>query len=272
MNNLCLLNYMNDVFLYASLDDPFIQSLPATQSIFELETKKISHSHINFLMKIIELFQNKNDIIFIDVGAYIGAISLLLSNHLNKQNILCQFYLFEPNPKNLECIELSIIANNIQNVTVSNKGISSNIGKTSFYTTHNSYVTGRIGHGDQEYEIEISTLDQEFSFVNKNLIIKIDTEGHEPKVLRGAIDLLNHNNCILILEIHPFCLNINVTEQEDFFEFISNRFNMIATENIGYPKHTQIINSREQLVEHCTRGGITDLVCIPKNLNYDYLR
>lgn len=269
MSNFCLLNHNNNTFLYANSLDSFVQSLPASRDIWGLPSKKISHSHIALFEKIL----SGSEFIFIDVGAYLGTISLLLSSHFQRNNIFCPFYLFEPNIKNLLCLEKSILANNLNHVHLSPKAISDYIGESSFSIKDNSYVTGRLTHKKNDNKVSVTTLDNEIAFIiNKNIIIKVDTEGNEPNVIRGMTSLLKNNNCILVLEIHPFCLNIPINQEEDLFQFISKRFDMIAIKNIGYPSVMRIIKSREELEKQCTREGVTDLLCLPKQRNYDHIR
>ena len=268
MSDLCILNHINETFIFANTNDNFIKTLPDSADIFGFPSKEISHSHLLFFEKLIQLFNN--EIIFIDVGAYLGTISLLLAKHMQKNNINCPFYLFEPNDKNLNCIKKSIDFNNINNILLSPKAVSNFVGKSGFSIRDENHVAGRLSNKKNDQMVETTTLDNEIKTNSKrNIIVKIDTEGNEPNVLKGMIELIDNNNCVLILELHPFCLNNKITSQEDMGQFLKNRFDLFTVENIGYPKNIQRCENPD-LAEYCTRGGVTDLICLPRGITVNY--
>ena len=51
------------------------------------------------------------------------------------------------------------------------------------------------------YEAEFKVGDEILKFSKDNLVIKIDTEGHELNVLKGIQNLLKSNKCIIQIEI-----------------------------------------------------------------------
>ena len=59
-------------------------------------------------------------------------------------------------------------------------------------------------------EIDISTLDLEVN-TNKKMVLKIDVEGFEMKVLKGSSQLLNSDKLLaIIIEINGFNRNYDV--------------------------------------------------------------
>mgnify|MGYP003328288629 CR=1 FL=1 len=55
------------------------------------------------------------------------------------------------------------------------------------------------------------------NFKNENLSIKIDVEGHELYTLRGLVNNLKNNNCMILLEIS----NGNFDKVNNFFKSIN---------------------------------------------------
>jgi len=53
------------------------------------------------------------------------------------------------------------------------------------------------------------TLDSEFNYGDSRLCFKIDVEGHELSVIRGAENLLRNNSCIIQCEIYKDQESIN---------------------------------------------------------------
>jgi len=145
------------------------------------------------------LFENivkEGDVIY-DIGAHVGYFTLLFSVLVgNKGKVVA----FEPNKKNLEILKRHLKINRCKNVIVVDKAVSDKTGITFFDTGDGSW-TGKISLTG-EYEVEVVKLDD---FISKNLIpsvIKIDVEGEELNVLRGAKNLLEKYKPTIFLSTH----------------------------------------------------------------------
>ncbi|HEU4557632.1 MAG TPA: FkbM family methyltransferase [Longimicrobium sp.] len=58
--------------------------------------------------------------------------------------------------------------------------------------------------GTQGFEVEVTTLDAECARMGEDPdVVKVDVEGHELEVLRGARELLARRKPVLFLELHP---------------------------------------------------------------------
>lgn len=129
-------------------------------------------------------------IIFIDVGANIGIYSILVASI--KTDNLIRVYCFEPDIRNLNKLETNIKLNNLKNITVSNKAISSSNGFVNLYLEANSgtnYVTAESNSHTRL--VPSTTLSEVFDIVdnisNATLILKIDVEGLEGSILNSAM-------------------------------------------------------------------------------------
>jgi FkbM family methyltransferase len=270
----CVLKHDN-MHLFANADDNFIKTLPIGNrnlSVYDqdFEVKNIQHCHLNFLSNIIaDLYDN--DCTIIDVGAYVGTVSLLLDLHMLKNDIKLDYHLFEANEKHVQCLTKSIAFNNLQDsVHLYPYAVSSSCGVAKFSCVENKDISGRIDYrGD--IEIPTVTIDSKINSIDKNYIIKIDTEGHEPHVISGAMNLLNTNNCILILEIHPYVLDTKVNDNETMFEYLISNYTMFNIQNIGWPSDFTKIHNKEELIQVCKRDGfsLTDIICFNKSVSID---
>tara|TARA_B100001057_G_scaffold304132_1_gene304304 strand:- start:475 stop:1176 length:702 start_codon:yes stop_codon:yes gene_type:complete len=152
----------------------------------------------------------ENDLIIFDVGCYIGNFSKNLKKKIKKNS---KFYLFDANP-NLE----------VKDFTYEKLAISDKKGFEDFYinnflphsgsSLNNIHVKDKLwnltrkiisGSLNQSYttvKVQTQTLDEYCLIQNiKQIdILKIDTEGSEIKVLKGAEKILK-NVQILVLEI-----------------------------------------------------------------------
>jgi len=131
---------------------------------------------------------------FIDVGANIGAYSILAASQIG-----CKTIAFEPSEKNYSILQENIHLNNLQefieihNFALGEKNETKTIGTKGALT----YITNNQNLDLQK--IEIQRLDD---FAEYAQIIKIDVEGFEEFVLKGAEQALNHPDThAVILEL-----------------------------------------------------------------------
>ena len=146
-----------------------------------------------------ELFNPLSNIIekykvdyFFDIGSCWGIYSLRLAKKFNKLNIIA----YDPIKKNIERLKNSIIKNKISNihtlkVAIGDKKGFVTLGATEIYSPNyeinekNAVITEKC---------EINTLDNfHIDIKDKFIVLKIDTEGYEFNVLKGAEKLLLNN-------------------------------------------------------------------------------
>ena len=141
-----------------------------------------------------------------DVGANIGALSVAMSRMAGKHG---QVHAFEPNPKTLEKLRQNLRINQTRNVHVVPKAAWRQTGKNlSFYCDPSgrgaaSSLKQWQGHVGQ-VDVKTETLDE---YANECKVVpdvvKIDVEGSEFEVLRGARNLLTRRKPVLVLEYFP---------------------------------------------------------------------
>jgi len=145
----------------------------------------------------------------IDCGAHIGIHSVCLSKYYQ------QVYAFEPNP--ISCLRLTknLALNDIKNVQVYPIGLSDNEGLTSI-AWHLDVNTGDCGLNDNPQGItQYSDIDPTKSTIcgfpvylktidDLNLhnikMMKVDVEGYEYRVIKGAIRTIFREKPIIVIE------------------------------------------------------------------------
>ena len=137
--------------------------------------------------------------LFIDVGANVGAYTILASSVVKARSIS-----FEPLPETVERLRDQIHINRIEHlVNIKNMGLSSNKGELCF-TNNQDTVNKVVVSGDAENttRIAVTTLDEEIAG-NESFFLKIDVEGFEFNVIQGAKKLLASPNLLaLIIELN----------------------------------------------------------------------
>jgi FkbM family methyltransferase len=154
--------------------------------------------------------------IFFDIGANIGYYSLLASKLIAENG---KVFSFEPDPDILKILQ----KNKRDNITIVDKVISDVEGRVDFYSRKNigekAISTINLENFQStslskiEYikiKSESTTLDS-FCFLNNIFpdFIKIDVEGAEEKVIKGAKKILEQKNPTIIMEVwlKPFTEN-----------------------------------------------------------------
>lgn len=169
-----------------------------------------------------------DDGVVLDVGANIGGYcSEIRGLHKN-----CTIYAFEPHPKTYD--QLARNTKNL-NITTLNLGVGASEGALILYdyasndgSQHASLYKGVIEqiHKSQaiEHQVKVITIDGFIAgkSIKKVILLKIDTEGHEYEVLKGA-ELSIKSGVIEI--IHLEFNEMNVVSRvffKDIWDFLPN--------------------------------------------------
>jgi FkbM family methyltransferase len=138
------------------------------------------------------------DDLAIDIGANVGVYTLLFSRAVGTGG---RVIAIEPNPDNLVFIRHHLMLNAIDNVTVIAAAVADRVGTVSFDCSDNS-STGRIDtHG--ALAVPCVTVDDVIDqFRGRASVIKIDVEGGELNVLKGAAATLTNHRPVVLLATH----------------------------------------------------------------------
>jgi len=137
--------------------------------------------------------------IMIDVGGYIGYFSLRYRHRFD------HIYVFEPFPANADALARNIALNQAeQSVTLVRAGVAATAGIRSFYLQEND--THSLVQGSKSHRIEINVVTLDGFVASQNIdpdqirLIKIDVEGAELDVLKGAASVLKKGRPQIVTE------------------------------------------------------------------------
>ncbi|WP_406439478.1 FkbM family methyltransferase [Streptomyces sp. NBC_00631] len=137
-----------------------------------------------------------------DVGAHVGYFSMIAA-HTNPK---AKVHSFEPVDQIHARLSVNVRSNGVQNVKLYQAGVSSEPGwaDISVRFSGNLLSTGSTLEGGaapdaQQKRIQLLTLDEVFAETRLDLV-KIDVEGHEMSVLRGARQVLKRDRPTLVME------------------------------------------------------------------------
>jgi FkbM family methyltransferase len=130
--------------------------------------------------------------VFIDAGANIGLMSMVAATCVGQGGSV---HAFEPFPLIYDRMLHNIHLNQFTNIKTYQMALAAAAGEAYLYPdhSHNPGASSLIdrSHGTTPIAIRTGTLDTYFSGAEKIALIKIDVEGYEGEVLKGATRLLS---------------------------------------------------------------------------------
>ncbi|HYA05407.1 MAG TPA: FkbM family methyltransferase, partial [Xanthobacteraceae bacterium] len=128
---------------------------------------------------------------FIDIGANFGLYTCIIG----RQRLAERLIAFEPNRAVVERLRQHVALNGLAGVEIHETAAGATPHRAALslgapgYDALSSVVAAQPGG----YQIEVVTLDDTLDFAGQALVIKIDVEGYELEVLRGAKKLFARN-------------------------------------------------------------------------------
>lgn len=186
----------------------------------------------NYEDDIIKLIKKKINIdqVFIDVGANIGYLSLVIAKFIKNNNGNRKVISFEPHPKNFNFLLDNIKLNNLENYiepfnyALSDEETESKLMLDRDYQNGSlvgnaSFLKKKFNSNSSEYIlIKKKILDKFLKLDQKISFIKIDIEGHEDNFFRGSSKIIERDKPKIVFEIVPSYLkNKNIEDLDQAF-------------------------------------------------------
>ena len=146
----------------------------------------------------VEPVLTKDDVVF-DVGTNIGTISNWFANRTQ------HVHGFEPHPDNLRMTNDQIVLRKTTNITLSQIALGSEPGTLQLHVKsfhgHHSLGDTSVSPTVEKIDVEVDTVDRYCASngIERIDFLKIDVEGFEEDVLRGATTMLKSKNVGIVL-------------------------------------------------------------------------
>jgi FkbM family methyltransferase len=248
--------------------------------------RTISRNNINFEVDITEgidlsiflfgNFQNhivdnpyvsiSDDAVIFDVGANIGTMTLTFA----KKAVKGKVYAFEPTNyayqklvKNISLNpglskRITTIQTFLGNETAKNHGMKA---YASWKVDKKRSGVHPLHGGSVQQTSEVGSVSMD-DFCSENNIekldlIKIDTDGYEFEILKGAEKTITKHSPVIILEIGLYLLEEHNVKTEQFFDFLNSKGYKIISSKKGK------IISKDNYMSHIPMNSTIDVIAVP---------
>lgn len=204
---------------------------------------------------------------FYDIGSNVGYFSIELSCLFNGLRVIA----FEPQPDLAHILAVSAALNGFKGISVYDLVLGCEDGLVDIYIPSHSIHASLISRekGAQKLRRRISTLD---CLVQSHAIpppefIKIDVEGAELEVFRGATETIKDHSPYILFEADCNMSRFGYTRsdlirllgglsQYEFFFAAADRFRPVVEENLNAAQYTDILAIPAKKLADCRRKGL----------------
>ena len=173
--------------------------------------------------------------VMLDIGSNIGLTSIPRA----VLDLFTHVHAFEPEPRNFTCLQAAVHANNVgDRMTAWNLAVGERCSRGSL-RLRSGMARHDMTHSDANDTIpcEVTSIDAWLDRVNlpatEVRFIKVDTQGFEVNVLRGATKILGLGKAVWQIEAAPALLRLFGVSQDSFVSVLKGHFNLYCDiENI----------------------------------------
>lgn len=220
--------------------------------------------------------------VFFDVGAHHGWMSLVAAHKVGQEG---KVVAFEPSPPLLDLLSYQKRVNRVRQLDIVPKAVTDVDGDQAQFilidgghSSMNSLLmdvdVSRVQSSNKpSIQVNAITLDSFWCQSRLNpIMIKIDVEGAEILVLRGAKSLLNQCHPTLIIAVHPLWLP-DGQKADDLFELLRTFGYRIVEAHIVPYKGTDFgdylciaDSNEEKATEFSTQQLVTGIMTLPSHI------
>lgn len=203
------------------------------------------------------LFKHLNrDFVVLDIGANIGYLSLNFARACSEGFV----FSFEPDSQNFKDLQTNIKLNDFENIKIFKKALGEKSGDAVLFKMYpnnpgaNRILSTSPEQSCQHENVEVAALDEidELKSTNRIDLIKIDVEGYEMFVLKGARELIEKWRPLLFVELAEVNLRQQGYSALSLIDFI---------EELDY----EVKDARDlRDIERHKDNHHTDILCLPK--------
>jgi FkbM family methyltransferase len=168
------------------------------------------------------------DGVFVDVGANVGIHTLAIARHVSEGGAVVAF---EPHPVNHRLLVHNLEQNHLRHVVAENVGLAESAATLTGAARADGGNWSLASHGDYRFEVRLLRLDDYWRDhpLPRLDVMKIDVEGAEVRVLRGARQTIARFQPLIVFEVCPSWLTkMQTSVVELFAELVGQGYSIHA--------------------------------------------
>ncbi|MBO6563622.1 MAG: FkbM family methyltransferase [Pseudomonadales bacterium] len=195
-----------------------------------------------------------SDKCFVDVGANLGAYTLLASGAVQART-----FSIEPVPSTFERLRQNVALNALEDrVALLNVGVSGRDGQLRFSDGEDSSVNRVVDKSQSGIDLPVRTLDQLLQGESPSLV-KVDVEGHELPLLDGAVQLLTRCPAWLIETLEHRAEIMEVFLESGFTPYAYDPFNRALVDASAGQQNTLFVRDRSAVESICKEAQLRSI-------------
>jgi len=209
-----------------------------------------------------------------DVGGHHGLMAIVAARLTGPDGIVISF---EPNPQARRYFSENCALNQVDNVRIESVALSNEEGSTKFFVQKGPVSWNSSLFQDfasQKGRDDVETIDVQLSTLNRYVrdhgivpkVIKIDAEGAECLILKGAMETIEEHRPAVIMEFNPdsaAAAGTTIAELQAWFEKERYRLRVLTKSLLGYYSFDHWESFDEN--KHAT-AELCNVVCLPEEL------
>ncbi len=188
----------------------------------------------------------------LEAGANIGYYALLETKLAGPSGHL---YAIEPSPQNFEMLKKNLELNGIRNADLYQAAFGEKRSKVKFYVYDRSNLSSFIKRDEMgmeytEVEVDMMTLDDFIKF-KKVDFIRMDVEGYELEILKGAKNILSSSEKpeLFFIEVHSELLHKKGSSAREIVEMLGG-YGYEVEKSFWRGSSQHVATSREEMLKH----------------------
>ena len=189
------------------------------------------------------------DLVF-DVGANVGHISLLMSDVVGPENLIC----FEPTPVSYQRLRENFLLNGWPTESLFPVAVGEESGEVEIFDAPSPITTNRIeshARAGAQVEVQMVPLNEFCNYRPEACVglLKVDVEGHEAAVFKGAEDFLERRKPKLILfESLDGHLDVEIRGLLETHAYVAFQLGRDGNPNVARLDAQNLFAAREELL------------------------
>ena len=202
--------------------------------------------------KFLEMVSDPNRI-FVDIGCHVGSYAIRMSR-LYKEVIA-----IDPNPRSIQILKKNMELNGVKNIKILNVGVGSKTEKMKIFLRGGSSTFLEVKDAEKVAYATVMPLDD---LIEKADVIKIDVEGWEEEVMKGARRIISECKPIFVIEHHEFrdydeCKGM----KERIIKMLSDyhHFDLNGVHTAYVPENFDLSTIKEVIVWHWVNKAVKNI-------------